>query len=395
MRTDRLHNVYLDNNATTPILPEVLEAMQPYFTEKFGNASAIYSRGREANAALKKARESVALLFGCRSAEVVFTSGGTEGDNLAILGIVAPGDHIITSAIEHSAVLNTCTYLEKLGCEITRLPVDGKGQVDPNGVREAIRKNTTLISIMMANNETGVLQPVEEIGKIAAELDICFHTDAVQAAGKVSISVDQIGCDLLTISGHKIHAQQGTGALFVRRGTSLKPLLHGGHQERGHRAGTENVPGIVGLGKACEIASAGLHDGSIDRLREWRDRFESGVLKSIEALGINGERAPRVPNTSSIYFDYIGGEALVVALDEKGIAASAGAACSAGAREPSHVLVAMGLSSERARASLRFSFGKQNSVGDVDYLLAVLPEVVQRLRDTSPIYKRAKSHASS
>jgi cysteine desulfurase len=248
---------------------------------------------------------------------------------------------------------------------------------------------------MMANNETGVLQPVEEIGKIAAELDIWFHTDAVQAAGKVPISVDRVGCDLLTISGHKIHAPQGTGAMFLRRGTPLKPLVHGGHQERGHRAGTENVPGIVGLGKACEIAYTGLRDGSTNRLREWRNRFESEVLKSIEAVGINGGRAPRVPNTSNIYLDYIGGEALVVALDEKGVAASAGAACSSGAREPSHVLVAMGLGSERARASLRFSLGKQNSAGDIEYLIAVLPDVVQRLRNISPVYQRSRSSASS
>jgi cysteine desulfurase len=363
--------------------------------EKFGNASAIYRRGREAHLALKRARESVARLLGCRSAEVVFTGGGTEGDNLAILGMVQPGDHIITSATEHSAVLNTCAALEKLGCEVTRVAVDGEGRIGPDDVRRAVRTNSKLISIMMANNETGVLQPVEEIGKIAAELDIWFHTDAVQAAGKVPISVDRVGCDLLTISGHKIHAPQGTGAMFLRRGTPLKPLVHGGHQERGHRAGTENVPGIVGLGKACEIAYTGLRDGSTNRLREWRNRFESEVLKSIEAVGINGGRAPRVPNTSNIYLDYIGGEALVVALDEKGVAASAGAACSSGAREPSHVLVAMGLGSERARASLRFSLGKQNSAGDIEYLIAVLPDVVQRLRNISPVYQRSRSSASS
>jgi cysteine desulfurase len=377
------------------MLPEIFRAMRPYFTQKFGNASSIYRRGRETHAALKKARESVAHLLGCLSGEVVFTCGGTEGDNLAILGVVGPGDHIITSAIEHSAVLSCCAYLERLSCEVTRVPVDGQGRIDPEDVRCAVRKNTKLISIMLANNETGVLQPAEEIGKIATEVDVYFHVDAVQAAGKVPISVDRIACDMLTISGHKIHAQQGTGALFVRRGTPLKPLFHGGHQEQGRRAGTENVAGIVGLGRACELALAGLQDGTVARIRNWRDQLESGVLNSIEAVGTNGGRAPRVPNTSNLYFDYIGGEALVVALDEQGVAASAGAACSSGSREPSHVLLAMGLNHERARSSLRFSIGKQNSAEDVDYLLAVLPETVQRLRDASPVYERSVSGVRS
>lgn len=387
-----MHTVYLDNNATTPMLPEVLEAMQPYFTEKFGNASSIYRRGREAHAALTAARVSVAALLGCRESEVFFTSGGTEGDNLAILGIVSPGDHVITSAIEHSAVLNCCSYLQKMGCKVTRLPVDANGQIDPDDVRKALQSKTSLITVMLANNETGVLQPVEEIGQLAAEAHVCFHVDAVQAAGKVPISVKRIGCDLLTISGHKMHAQQGTGALFVRRGTILKPLFHGGHQEHGLRAGTENVPGIVGLGRACELAIAGLQDGTVQRLREWRDRLEDGGLQSVEAIGISGIHAPRVPNTTNIYFDYIGGEAVVVALDEKGVAASAGAACSAGAREPSHVLLAMGLSPQRARASVRFSLAKQNSADDIAYLLGILPEIVQRLRDLSPLYKSSRSY---
>ena len=383
--------VYLDNNATTPMLPEVFEAMRPHFTEQFGNASSIYSRGRDAHAALDRARESVARLLGCRGSEILFTSGGTEGDNLAIVGVVKPGDHIVTSAIEHSAVLNCCGYLEKLGWEVTRVPVDSQGRIDPEDVRLALQKNTRLITIMMANNETGVLQPVEKIGEIASDCDILFHVDAVQAAGKVPLSVDNIGCDLLTISGHKIHAQQGTGALYVRRGTILRPLLHGGHKEQGRRAGTENIPGIVGLGKACEIAFAGVGDGTVERIGQWRDRLESAVLESIEDIGVNGSQAQRVPNTTNMYFDYIGGEALVVALDSHGVSASAGAACSAGAREPSHVLLAMGLSHEHARASLRFSIGKQNSSDDIDYLIGVLPEVVQRLRDASPLYKRSAS----
>jgi len=386
-----MRSVYLDNNATTRILPEVLEAMKPYFEERFGNASSIYSRGREAHAALKKARQSVAKLLGCESTEIVFTSGGTEGDNLAILGMMSPGNRIIASAIEHSAVLNCCSYLEKLGCEVTYLPVNRDGHIDPDDVRKALRTKAKLISVMLANNETGVLQPVEEVGKLAAEAGVCFHVDAVQAAGKVPIDVRRIGCDLLTISGHKMHAQQGTGALFIKRGTILKPLFHGGHQERGLRPGTENLPGIVGFGRACELALSGLADGSMERIGTWRDRFEAGLLKEIDAIGINGTDAPRVPNTSNIYFDYIGGEALVIALDEKGVAVSAGAACSAGAREPSHVMLAMGLGPERARASLRFSFGKQNSAEDVDYVLEVLPDSVQRLRNTSPLYKRSES----
>jgi cysteine desulfurase len=265
--------------------------------------------------------------------------------------------------------------------------VDGHGRVDPEDVRRALRPNTKLITIMLANNETGVIQPVEEIGKIAATADVWFHTDAVQAAGKLPIDVASIGCDLLTISGHKMHAPQGIGALYVRKGTLLKPLFWGGRHERGRRAGTENVPGIVALGKAAEIAIAGLEQGDVEHIRQWRDRFENAVLESVEAVGVNGREAPRVPNTSNIYFDYIEGEALVIALDLKGIAASTGAACSSGAVEPSHVLTAMGLSADRARASLRFSLGKHNTAEDIDYVLAALPEVLSRLRELSPLYK--------
>jgi cysteine desulfurase len=245
-----MRRVYFDNNATTPVLPEVFEAMRPYFGEHFGNASSIHHQGQETRAAVERARESVAALVGCRASEIVFTSGGTEGDNLAIFGLRRAGDHVITSTIEHHAVLNACKHLESLGCEVAYVPVDGRGQIDPDDVRRALRPNTKLITIMMANNETGVLQPVEEIGKIAAEADVYFHTDGVQAAGKVAIDVKQIGCDLLSISGHKMHAPQGVGALYVRKGTVLQPMLYGGRHERSRRAGTENVPGIVALGKA-------------------------------------------------------------------------------------------------------------------------------------------------
>jgi len=385
--------VYLDNNATTPVLPEVLEAMRPYFGEHFGNASSIHHHGQETRAAVERARESVAALLGCRASEVVFTSGGTEADNLAIFGLtsgglVRPGDHIVTSTIEHHAVLNACKHLAAQGCEVTYIPVDGRGLVDLADVKRAIRPNTKLITIMFANNETGVVEPVAEIGKIAAEADIYFHTDAVQAAGKIAIDVKQIGCDLLTISGHKLHGPQGAGALYVRKGTPLEPMLYGGSHERSRRAGTENVPGIVGLGKAAELARAGLERGEDLKMAASRDHLERELL-GIEATGLNGEGAPRVPNTTNIYFDGIEGEALVIALDLKGLAVSTGAACSSGAIEPSHVLTAMGLLPDRAKASIRFSLGKQNVAEDVDFALGLIPETVGRLRELSPVWAGA------
>ncbi|MGZ4819219.1 MAG: cysteine desulfurase family protein, partial [Terriglobales bacterium] len=384
-----MRRAYLDNNATTPLLPPVLEAMQPYFIEQFGNASSIHHHGQQTRAAVERARESVAALLGCRASEIVFTSGGTESDNLALFGITRSGDHIITSSIEHHAVLNGCKRLEALGCEVTCIPVDGQALVSPDDVKRALRPNTRLISIMMANNETGVVQAVNEIGAIAAEADVYFHTDAVQAAGKVPIDVRTIRCDLLSISGHKIHAQQGIGALYVRKGTLLQPMLYGGRHERARRAGTENVAGIVGLGKAAEMALAGFTNGEVERIRTLRDRLERVIVETIDSVGVNSARATRVPNTSSIYFDFIEGEALVIALDLKGVAVSTGAACSSGAIEPSHVLTAMGLSPDRARASLRFSIGKQNTGEDVDLLLSVLPETVARLRELSPVYNKA------
>jgi cysteine desulfurase len=390
-----MQRVYLDNNATTPVLPEVLEAMRPYFGEHFGNASSIHHHGQQTRAAVDRARESLAVLVGGRASEIVFTSGGTEADNLAIFGIgtagiARQGDHVITSTIEHHAVLNACKHLEAQGCEVTYIPVDGRGLVDPADVKRAIRPNTKLITIMLANNETGVLEPVAEIGKIAAEADIYFHTDAVQAAGKIPIIVDDIGCDLLTISGHKLHGPQGVGALYVRKGTKLEPMLYGGRHERSRRAGTENVPGIVGLGKAAELAIAGFERGDDKKMATLRDRLERELL-GIEATGLNGAHsngagAPRVPNTTNIYFDGIEGEALVIALDLKGLAVSTGAACSSGAIEPSHVLIAMGLSRERAKASIRFSLGKQNTTEDVDFALGLVAGTVSRLREISPVY---------
>jgi cysteine desulfurase len=381
-----MRRVYLDSNATTPLLPEVFEAMRPYYLEEFGNASSIHHHGQHARAAVERARESVAKLLGCRAAEVVFTSGGTEADNLAVFGLVRARDHVITSQIEHHAVLNACKRLEQRGFDVTYLCVDERGLVDPDEVQRALQPNTKLISIMMANNETGVLQPVEEIGRIATGADVYFHTDAVQAAGKVPIDVKKIGCDLLSISGHKFHGPQGTGAMYVRRGTLIEPLFFGGNHERQRRAGTENLPGIIGLGCAAEIAMRGFGDGGVSRVAKLRDRLESTLLDQIDAAGVNSGGAPRVPNTSNIYFDHVEGEAMVIALDLKGLAVSTGAACSSGAIEPSHVLTAMGLPPERARASIRFSLGKQNTEEDVDFALSVIPATLTRLRELSPTY---------
>ena len=372
---------YLDNNSTTKILPEVLEEMIPCLTESFGNPSSMHVCGRRALANLKLARVRVAALLGCPPTEVVFTSGGTEGDNLALKGMMSPGDHLIVSAIEHSAILGACTWLEHQGCEVTRVGVNSNGQVEPDSVRRALRTNTRLISVMMANNETGVLQPIEEVSRIASEADVWFHTDAVQAAGKIPISVNAIGCDLLTISAHKIHGPQGIGALFVRRGTPLRPQMHGGHQERNRRGGTENVAGIVGFGRACEIAQSGFADGSVERIGALRDRLEDSVANLVPETRVNGKGAPRVPNTTNILFEHAGGDALVLALDELGIAASRGAACTAGVSDPSSVLMAMGLTGEQSRSSLRFSLGKMNTAADIDHLISVLPGAVQRLRE--------------
>ncbi len=387
-----MRRIYLDNNATTPVLPEVLEAMLSYFGEHFGNASSIHHHGQETRAAVERARDSVALLLGCRAAEIVFTSGGTEGDNLAIAGLTSAGDHIITSSIEHHAVLHACKHLEETGCDVTYVPVDGRSLVDPDDVRRVLRPNTKLISIMMANNETGVLQPVEEIGKIAAEAGVYFHTDAVQAAGKVPLDVKWIGCHALSISGHKLHAPQGVGALYVRKGARLQPLFYGGRHERSRRAGTENVPGIVGLGRAAELAMQGFERGDDKKWSALRDRLQQGILAQVEEAGVNGDGAPRVPNTTNFYFDRIDGESMVIALDLKGLAVSTGAACSSGAIEASHVLTSMGLRSDRARASIRFSLGKQNTEEDIDLALALVPETVARLRELSPVNGRAAIH---
>jgi len=380
-----MRRIYMDANATTPMLPEVFEAMRPWLTENFGNASSVHQHGQHARAAVERARTSAARLLNCRESEVVFTSGGTESDNIAAFGLVKPGDHIITTSIEHHAMLHAGEKLAQRGFEVTFLPVSAGCRIDPDEVRRALRPNTSLISVMMANNETGIIQPLEEIGRIAREADVWFHTDAVQATGKIPIDVQAIGCDLLSISGHKFHAPQGTGVLYVRRGTQIEPLFFGGTHERQRRAGTENVPGIVGLGKAAEIAVESVTNGALDRVAALRDRLEKGVLERVEGSGVNGAGQPRVPNTTNLYFNNLEGEALVIALDMKGLAVSGGSACASGASEPSHVLTAMGLRPERARASLRFSLTKLNTEQDIDQALKIIPAAVSRLRELAPV----------
>jgi cysteine desulfurase len=456
----------MDANATTPLLPEVMEAMRPYWMEHFGNASSIHLHGQQARTGVDQARDTMAEFFNCHPAEVVFNSGGTEGDNTALFGLLHPGDHCITTSIEHSAILQAANRMALRGVETTFVAPQPSGLIDPMDILRAIRPQTRLISVMLANNETGVLQPVEEIGKIANDTGVFFHIDAVQGAGKVKFDVRRIGCHLLSISAHKMHGPKGIGAMFVRRGTPVEPLLVGGSHERRQRAGTENVAGIVGLGKAAELAMHSLQDGTIDRLAALRDRLEAGVL-ALPGTGVNGANVlggnisgapgpasgtgecdnplprtayngaallngvsplsapegqrenspgqaqrspgrdastdlaprggaakrsdhsdscvPRTANTTNIWFDHLEGEALVIALDLKGVAVSGGSACHSGATEPSHVLMAMGLNKTRARASLRFSLLKTATDADVDHVLQVVPQAVERLRALSPV----------
>jgi cysteine desulfurase len=380
-------SIYLDHNSTTPVDLRVLAAMLPYLAENFGNANSIHSSGQRARAAVDAARQSVAELLGAKASEIVFTCGGTEADNLAIFGIVNPCDqprkHVVTTAIEHHAVLNTAQALEKQGVDVTYVPVNREGLVDPDDIREAIRPETVLISVMLANNEIGTIQPIAEIGRIAAEEDIYFHCDAVQAAGKMRVDVKELGVDLLSISGHKLYAPKGVGALFVRTGTELGPMFFGGHHERDRRPGTENVPGIVGLGKAVELAMQNL-DADVVRLAALRDRFENALL-ALPGVRVNGNLRERAPNTSNLSFEAAGGEALVIALDLQGVMCSSGAACSSGAVEPSHVLTAMGLTPEQARSSLRFSLGRPTTEHEIDEAIRIIPPVVERLRALSPL----------
>jgi cysteine desulfurase len=385
-----MNRVYLDFNATTPVEPEVLDAMLPYFSAEFGNAASIHTPGQKARAAVETAREQVAALIGARPQEIVFTSGGTESDNHAIFGIIsssgASRPHVITSFVEHEAVLNACQALEKQGVDVTYLSVDQDGLIDLEQLRGALRPETVLITIMHANNELGTVQPLEQIGSIAKEADVFFHTDAVQSAGKIPIDVNQFLLDLLSLSGHKLYAPKGIGALYIRGGTRLRQLLYGGHHQRGFRPGTENVAGIVGFGKAAEIARNSLANDA-RRLGALRNQLEHGLLHRVPHSRINGGHAPRTPNTANLVFPGVEGEALLIALDLKGLACSTGAACSSGAVEPSHVLTAIGMSAEDARASLRFSLGRHTTQADIDFALRVVPAAVEQLRELSPTYR--------
>ncbi|MEJ7860714.1 MAG: cysteine desulfurase NifS [Pyrinomonadaceae bacterium] len=386
--------VYLDNSATTPIDREVVDAMLPFLTEKFGNASSIHFFGQEARAAVDRARHQVAEIINARPAEIVFTSGGTEANNLAIRGLVEAnekcGKHIITSEIEHSAVKEVCQDLEKRGYEVTYLPVYEDGIVKTEDVKGAIREDTILISIMTANNEIGTIQPVEEIGKIVrAEKEkgrkIWFHTDAVQAIGKIGVDVEEIGCDLLSISAHKLYAPKGVGALCVRRGVRLHSQSFGGRQERERRGGTESVPHIVAFGKACELAKNNLSE-TAKHLGMLRDKFENGVAEIVTDLEFNGHRSNRLPHISNLSFRFVEGEGLLINLDLQGVAVSTGSACSSGSLEPSPIIRALGKNDEMARGAIRFSFGKDNTAEDVEYVLEVLPKAIENLRKLSPIY---------
>jgi cysteine desulfurase len=398
-----MRRVYLDNSATTPVDPRVVEAMLPYLTEKFGNASSVHFYGQEARVALDRARREVAALINARPNELVFLSGGTEANNLAIRGIaesaVEHGRHIITSQIEHSAVRGVCDALEKRGWEVTRLPVYGDGIVRLADVRAALRPDTVLITVMLANNEIGTIQPVAEIGALVREERergrkyLWLHTDAVQAAGRMPVDVDALGCDLLSLSAHKLHAPKGAGALYVRRSVRLTPQSIGGHQERERRAGTESVPLIVAFGRAAALAREEM-PARVEHLRRLRDQFETGVEARVADIVFNGDRETRLPHLSNISFRYIEGEGLLINLDMQGVAVSTGSACSSGSLEPSPVIRALGRDDELARGSIRFSLGKDTTAEDIAYVLEVLPRAVENLRRLSPLYQKATAGRS-
>lgn len=388
-----MRKVYLDHNSTTPTHPEVVKAMLPYYGKIYGNPSSIHQFGQEARKAIDEAREKVADFIGAIQEEIIFTSGGTEADNFAIKGIAyaneKKGKHIITSSIEHHAVLNPCKYLEKQGFQVTYLPVDKYGLVDPDEVEKAITKETILITIMHANNEIGTIEPIAEIGKIAKEKGICLHTDAVQTVGKIPVNVNKFNIDSLSLSAHKFYGPKGIGGLYVRKGIRIQPLIEGGHHEKNRRAGTENVPAIVGLGKAVEIAKATLDKESI-YLTNLRDGLCSGIGEKIDSVYLNGHPGKRLPNTLNMSFEFVEGESIILNLDMKGIAVSSGSACTSGSLEPSHVLKAMGVEPAIAQGSIRFSLGKDNTEEDIDYVLEVLPEIIVRLRAMSPLYRKQK-----
>lgn len=384
-----MNRVYLDHSATTQVRTEVAKLVFEYMTETFGNASSVHMYGREARKAVENAREQIANAIGAKPEEIIFTSGGTESDNMAILGSAyahaKKGKHIITSTIEHHAVLDTCKYLEKEGFKVTYVGVDEDGLINPEDVRKAITDETILITIMHANNEVGTIQPLEEIGKIAKEHKIVFHTDAVQSLGKIPVNVNDLNVDLLSASGHKLYGPKGVGFLYFRKGTRLQKLVHGGSQERNRRPGTENVPGIVGLGLACHLASQELKETTA-HLTKLRDKLIEGITANIPHIKLNGHREKRLPNNINYSFKFIEGEALLLSLDMKGIAASSGSACTSGSLDPSHVLLAMGICHEIAHGSLRLTLGKDNTEEQVDYVIETLPEIIERLRSMSPLY---------
>ncbi len=391
-----MKNIYLDHNATTPIDREVYEEMIPFLKELYGNPSSIHWAGRLVKGYIDTAREKIAALIGARPSEVVFTSCGSESNNLAIKGTFfrkrQKGNHIITSKVEHPCVMETCRYLEKNGAKVTYLNVDSDGLLDLRELKKSIRKETILITLMHANNETGVLFPIEEISEIAKSKGITFHTDAAQTVGKIPVNVDDLGVDMLTVAGHKIYAPKGIGFLYVRKGTRLTNLVHGGHQERNRRAGTENTAYIVGLGKACEIAKRDLPVYNA-KIRSLRDRLEKELLSRIDHSLLNGHPTKRVPSTSNMSFMYIEGEAILLGLDMYGIAASSGSACSSGSLDPSHVLLAMGFSHEQAHGSIRLSLGKSTQEEDIDKVIEVMPEIIERLRRISPLYSMKEKRA--
>jgi len=388
-----MKRIYLDYAATTPTNPEVVKAMLPYFTDAFGNPSSIYSYGQEAKGAMEEARDNVAALISAQSEEVIFTSGGTEADNFALKGVAfgneSKGNHIITSSIEHHAVLETCKFLERRGFSVTYLPVDAYGTVDPDDVRRAITDKTILISVMYANNEVGTIEPIAEIGKVAKEAGVYFHSDAVQAVGHIPVDVNEIKVDLLSMSAHKLYGPKGVGALYIRKGTKLTSFMHGGEQESGRRASTENVSGIVGFGKAAELARQEMN-GEAEHLTYLRDRLIKGFVERIDHTCLNGHPIMRLPNNVNVSVDYVEGESILLNLDLEGICASTGSACSSSNLEPSHVLLAMGLSHEQAHGSLRFSLGKWTTEEEIERVLDILPGIVAKLRAMSPLLKELK-----
>ncbi len=386
-----MRRVYLDHNATSPTHPDVVKAMLPYYETIFGNASSIHQFGREAKKGLEEGRNRLASLLGVKNPEdVVITSGGTESDNLAIKGVAhalkKKGDHIITSSIEHQAVENTCKFLEKNGYRVTYLPVDQYGTVDLDALKDSITDKTILVTIMQANNEVGTIEPIKDIVKIAKDRGVYVHTDAVQAVGKIKVDVEDLGVDLLSLSGHKFYGPKGVGALYIRKGTKITPMQIGGHHEKKRRAGTENVPGIVGIGKAAEIAQKSMESES-KRIRGLRDKLHKGIEKSITEVKLNGHPTDRLPNTCNISFEYLEGESIILNLDMEGVGVSTGSACTSGSLEPSHVIIAMGISPQTTQGSIRFSLGRINTDEDIDYVLEKLPPIIERLRKMSPLYK--------